>query len=165
MSDVLRERGESNTIIFASALRWLWMIENNVVLAANSSPSSGELLDLLERRPGIRTSLKQVATIREIMGSGIAAALHRTFADKDDERADMFFIRLGDGVGLASDSPILHLRERLLRTRSSNRARMAEAERVALCIKAWNAYRADRPMHLLVWRNRGAAREPLPTAA
>lgn len=165
MSDVLRERGESNTIIFASALRWLWMIENNVVLAANSSPSSGELLDLLERRPGIRASLKQVATIREIMGSGIAAALHRTFADKDDERANMFFTRLGDGVGLASDSPILHLRERLLRTRASNRARMAEAERVALCIKAWNAYRADRPMHLLVWRNRGAAREPLPTAA
>ena len=77
----------------------------------------------------------------------------------------MFFMRLGDGVGLASDSPILHLRERLLRTRSSHRARMAEAERVALCIKAWNAYRADRPMHLLVWRNRGAAREPLPTAA
>ena len=53
------------------------MIENNVVLAANSSPSSGELLDLLERRPGIRTSLKQVATIREIMGSGIAAASQR----------------------------------------------------------------------------------------
>lgn len=165
MSDVLRERGESNTIIFASALRWLWMIENNIVLAANSSPSSGELLEMLERRPGIRSSLKQVAAIRQIMGSGIAAALHRTFADKDEDRADTFFARLTDGVNLAPDSPILHLRERLLRTRASNRVRLAEAERVALSIKAWNAYRADKPMQLLVWRNRGVAREPLPTAA
>lgn len=77
MSDVLRDRGESNTIIFASALRWLRMIENKVVLAANSSPSSGELLELLDRRPGIRESLKQISAIRQIMGSGIAAALHR----------------------------------------------------------------------------------------
>lgn len=165
MADVLRERGESNTIILASALRWLWMIENNVVLAANSSPSSGELLELLERRPNIRTSLKQVASIRQIMGSGIAAALHRTFADLDEDRADTFFARLIDGASLAVDSPILHLRERLLRTRASNRVRLAEAERVALSIKAWNAYRADKPMQLLVWRNRGLAREPLPTAA
>jgi hypothetical protein len=165
MSDVLRERGESNTIIFASALRWLWMIENGVVLAANSSPSSGELLELLERRPGIRNSLKQVTAIRQIMGSGIAAALHRTFADLDEDRADTFFARLIDGANMAPDSPILHLRERLLRTRASNRVRLAEAERVALSIKAWNAYRTDKPMQLLVWRNRGVAREPLPTAA
>lgn len=165
MSDVLRERGESNTITFASALRWLWMIENSVVLATKSSPSSGELLELLERRPGIRASLKQVSGSREIMGGGIAAALHRTFADLDEELADMFFARVADGANLAAENPILHLRERLLRTRSSHRVRLPEADRVALSIKAWNAYRSGRPMQLLVWRNRGAGREPLPTAA
>jgi hypothetical protein len=164
-SDILRERGETSTIVLASALRWLWMIENNVILAANSSPSSGELLELLDRRPDIRKSLRQVNAIREIMGGEIAAALHRTFADKEEERADSFFARLIDGVNLSEDSPIRHLRERLLRTRSSHRVRLAEAERVALSIKAWNAYRADRPMQLLVWRNRGASRETLPTAA
>ncbi|MEJ0069489.1 MAG: hypothetical protein WDO24_13035 [Pseudomonadota bacterium] len=75
-SDVLRERGENHTIILASALRWLWMIQNGVVLAANSSPTNGELLELLAQYPQIRNSLKHVAAIREIMGSGIAAALH-----------------------------------------------------------------------------------------
>ncbi|MBQ1500393.1 MAG: hypothetical protein IIZ38_18970 [Sphingomonas sp.] len=162
VSDILRERGESLTIILASALRWLWMIENGVILAANSSPTNGELLDVLGQHPEIRTSIKQVAAIREIMGSGIAAALHRTFADKDTVRADEFFARLIDGVQLAEQSPIRHLRERLIRTRSSHRVRLAEAERVAISIKAWNAYRDDRPVQLLIWRNRGAAREPLP---
>ncbi|CAN7445305.1 hypothetical protein [Mesorhizobium sp. LjRoot246] len=161
-SDILRERGENHTIILASALRWLWMIRNGVVLAANSSPTNGELLELLELNPSIRTSLKHVAAIREIMGSGIAAALHCTFAGRDAARADEFFARLIDGVQLAEQSPVRHLRERLIRTRASHRVRLAEAERVAISIKAWNAYREDRPVQLLIWRNRGAAREPLP---
>ena len=35
VADILRERGESHTITLASSLRWLWMIQNEVVLAAN----------------------------------------------------------------------------------------------------------------------------------
>lgn len=165
VSDVLRDRGESHTMILASALRWLWMIENGVVLAANSSPNNGELLEVLNCHPDIRVSIKKVSSIREIMGSGIAAALHRTFADKDTPRANEFFARLIDGVQLAEHSPIRHLRERLIRTRSSHRVRLAEAERVAISIKAWNAYREDRPVQLLIWRNRGGAREALPAVS
>jgi hypothetical protein len=165
ISDVLRDYGESHTIILASALRWLWMIENGVILAANSSPTNGELLEVLNCHPNIRASITQVSAIREIMGSGIAAALHRTFADKDTPRANEFFARLIDGVQLAEHSPIRHLRERLIRTRASHRVRLAEAERVAISIKAWNAYREDRPIQLLIWRSRGSAREALPAVS
>jgi len=165
ISDVLRDYGESHTMILASALRWLWMIENGVILAANSSPTNGELLEVLNCHPNIRASITQVSAIREIMGSGIAAALHRTFADKDTPRANEFFARLIDGVQLAEHSPIRHLRERLIRTRASHRVRLAEAERVAISIKAWNAYREDRPIQLLIWRSRGSAREALPAVS
>lgn len=163
MSDVLRERGEINTIILASSLRWLWMLKNGVVLAANSSPTNSELLDVLDAHPDIRLSLRHVAAIRDIMGSGIAAALHRSFAEVDPVRADEFFDRLIDGVQLAENSPIRRLRERLIKARTANRVRLPEAERMAISIKAWNAYREERPMQLLLWRNKGLAREPLPT--
>lgn len=162
VSDILRERGETHTIILASSLRWLWMIRNELVLAANSSPTNGELLLLLDENPGMRDSLRHVFAIRDIMGNGIAGALHYTFASLDPTTADEFFLRLMDGVRLSETSPIYHLRERLLRTRSARRVRLAEAERVALTIKAWNAFRQDRPMRLLAWRNRGAMRETLP---
>ena len=165
MSDILRERGESNTIVLASSLRWLWMVKNEVVLAANSSPTNGELLSILEESPEIRQSLRHVTPIGKIMGTGIAAALHYTFSKIDFAKADEFFSRIIDGVQLAESSPIYHLRERLIRTRSSHRVRLAEAERVALTIKAWNAFRENRPMQLLAWRNRGATREALPTPA
>jgi len=90
VSDILRERGESNTTSLASALRWLWMIDNGVVLSANSAPTNGELLELLEQNPEIRGSLKHVASMRDMMGGGIAAALHQTFSRKDVVKANEF---------------------------------------------------------------------------
>lgn len=162
VADILREKGESHTVVLASALRWLWMIRNEVVLAANSSPTNGEMLRLLDDNPNIRQSLRHVVQIREIMGSGIACSLHYVFASIDQAKSNDFFSRLIDGVQLSEQSPIYHLRERLIRTRTSHRVRLAEAERVALTIKAWNAFRSDRPIQILAWRNRGSAREALP---
>lgn len=162
VSDILRDRGECHTIILASALRWLWMIQNEVILSANSSPTNGELLGLLDGNENIRQSIKHVSSIREIMGSGIASALHYIFSQKDLIKSNEFFSRLIDGVQLSENSPIYHLRERLIRTRASHRVRLAEAERVALTIKAWNAFREARPIQLLSWRNKGPTRETLP---
>jgi hypothetical protein len=165
LGDILRDRGEINTASLASSLRWLWMLRHEVVLAANSSPTNSEMLDLLSQHPEIRESLKATAQVAPLMGSGMACALHFLFGEKSPSEANEFFARLSDGLELTANSPIYHLRERLLKVRSSYRLRMAEAERVALAIKAWNAFRAGKPMQQLSWRNRGTTREILPSAA
>jgi hypothetical protein len=164
LGEILRDRGEVNTASLASALRWLWMLKHEVILAANTSPTNGEMLELLEENPGIRNGQKYAASLRDFMGSGITAALHFVFSEKSADQADAFFERLVDGVELTSTNPIYHLRERLIKIRASHRVRAAEAERVALAIKAWNAFRERRPLQQLSWRTRGAAREELPTA-
>jgi hypothetical protein len=122
------------------------------------------MLELLEANPGIRQGQKYAANLRDFMGSGITAALHFIFSQKDHDQADVFFERLIDGVELASTNPIYQLRERLIKIRASHRVRAAEAERVALAIKAWNAHRENRPIQQLSWRTRGTAREELPAA-
>lgn len=99
------------------------------------------------------------------MGSGMACAPHFVFWEKSPAEANEFFARLTDGLELTATRPMYHLRERLLKIRASYRLRMAEAERVALAIKAWNAFRAGKPMQQLAWRNRATTRELLPTAA
>jgi hypothetical protein len=164
LAEILRDRAETNTATLASALRWLWMLKHEVVLAANSSPTNGEMLALLDECPDIRRGQKYVSNLRDFIGSGITCALHFVFSQKDPTQADEFFERLMDGVQLSSESPIYQLRERLLKIRSSHRVRVAEAERVALTIKAWNAYRERRPLQQLSWRTRGTARELLPVA-
>jgi hypothetical protein len=164
LGEILRDRGEVNTASLASALRWLWMLKHEVILAANTSPTNGEMLELLESSPEIRNGQKYAASLRDFMGSGITAALHFVFSEKSSDQADAFFERLIDGLELTSTNPIYHLRERLIKIRASHRVRAAEAERVALAIKAWNAFREKRPLHHLSWRTRGAAREELPMA-
>lgn len=164
LGEILRDRGEVNTASLASALRWLWMLKHEVILAANTSPTNGEMLELLELHPDIRNGRRYAASLRDFMGSGITAALHFVFSEKNADQADAFFERLVDGVELASTSPIYQLRERLIKIRASHRIRTAEAERVALAIKAWNAFRENRPLQQLSWRTKGTAREELPTA-
>ncbi|MFT3727152.1 MAG: hypothetical protein QM759_04945 [Terricaulis sp.] len=164
LSEILRDRGETNTATLASALRWLWMLQHEVVLAANTSPTNGEMLALLDQSPEIRRGQKFVSSLRDYIGSGITCALHYVFSQKDAVQADEFFERLMDGVELTLTNPIYHLRERLIKIRASHRVRVAEAERVALTIKAWNAYRENRPLQQLSWRTRGTARELLPVA-
>jgi hypothetical protein len=149
LGEILRDRGEVNTASLASALRWLWMLKHEVILAANTSPTNGEMLELLEENPGIRNGQKYAASLRDFMGSGITAALHFVFSEKSVDQADAFFERLVDGVELTSTNPIYHLRERLIKIRASHRVRTAEAERVALAIKAWNAFREKRPLQQL----------------
>jgi hypothetical protein len=163
LGEILRDRGEVNTASLASALRWLWMIKHEVVLAAKISPTNGEMLQLLDKYPNIRVGQKHAPGLREFLGSGVTAALHFMFSQKDATKAEEFFERLIDGVALQSTNPVYQLRERLIKIRASHRVRVAEAERVALAIKAWNAYREDRPIQQLSWRTRGAARELLPT--
>lgn len=164
LAESLRDHGEINTASLASALRWLWMHQNNCILSANISPTNGELLELLEENPDIRMSVRHALSTRDLMGSGISGALHFVFSKTNREKADTFFARLNDGILLEPPNPIYYLRERLLKNRKSHRIRMAEAERFALIVKAWNFFLQDRPMHQLSWRPRGPGGEawPLP---
>lgn len=162
LGEVLRDQGETNTSVLASGLRWFWMLKYGYVLSANISPTNGELLDVLQKNPEIRDSVKFTSQIREIMGGGLAAALHYRFGRIEPGLANEFFARLIDGIDLSAVSPIYHLRERLLKTRAVYRVRISDGERAALAIKAWNAFKERRPLQILAWRNKGPAREPLP---
>ncbi|MFT3809040.1 MAG: hypothetical protein QM698_03915 [Micropepsaceae bacterium] len=162
MAEILRDRSEVNTAVLASALRWLWMIQHEVVLAARVSPTNGEMLELLEKCPEIRMEQGIISALRPYMGSGIASALYYIFSKQDKDKAQEFFGRLIDGVQLGSDNPVLLLRERLGKDRTSHRIRMAEAERVALTQKAWSAFRSGRSMQRLAWRSKGAGKDEMP---
>ena len=162
LNEILRDREEVNTTVLASALRWLWMLRHEVILAANTSPTNGEMLDILEENPAIRDSIKFTALARDLISGGMSAALHHEFRKIDIDCADEFFSRLIDGVNLDMENPVYLLRERLLKNKKSYRLRMAENERVAITMKAWVKFKEGSSMRQLAWRNRGSAREGLP---
>lgn len=100
--------------------------------------------------------------MRDILAPGMGIALHYLFSGRDQHLADAFFDQLVSGEDLNRSVPVYHLRERLMKDRAARLVRLAEAERIALAIKAWNATKEGRQIQQLTWRNRGPSREPFP---
>jgi hypothetical protein len=93
---------------------------------------------------------------------GLACAFHFFFAQIHKSKADEFIERLGDGANLSEHSPILRLRDRLNKDRASRKRDMGDAEKAAIIIKAWNAYRHGRELVTLKWQNAGPKKETFP---
>jgi hypothetical protein len=86
--------------------------------------------------------------------------LHFLFGRIDQDQADEFFERLATGAELESDSPILALR-RWLELNTRKRAKMPSWITAAVTIKAWNAWRANRPTKIIKFSHQHEA-FPLP---
>jgi hypothetical protein len=133
------------------------------------APSPKQALDLLEREPQIRDSVREARRVTKQVGGpvGVFASLHCLFLEIDEEATRGFFDRLADGVGLAKDDPVLHLRNQLIRPRTERTYAQSANHIAALTIKAFNLRRAGRKIDLLSFKktekfpaiNRGNAEE------
>ena len=162
LSAILGDRGEINTALLAGTLRKVWLVEMEVATAKTIQPSVNELLDALEKHPGIRDSVKLGRKLKQIGPPSQLCALHYWFAVADRKRADEFFDRLTDGASLMPGHPILPVRDNLLRDKFNSKRTMSDAERMALVIKAWNLVSEGKTAKQVKWINSGDRREPFP---
>jgi hypothetical protein len=162
IADALRIRGETNVTLLAGAIARTILLKSGSPSTATAWPSTREALYYLEEHPSIRASVPWGDRLRKAIAFPVsAAALHHVFSEIDDGDADAFFTQLESGVGLSADSPILRLRELMVREMSAQR-RMHQHRLLALSIKAWNAWRRGDPMQLLKWKTGGSKPEAFP---
>lgn len=162
LSEVLKDKGETYTATLAASLRQLWMIQNGYVQDRTVSPTVNEMLETLERNPRMRESVKLSNKLKDIVATSFGCALHYLFSQVDSELADKFMDRLADGSDLTSENPILKLRNILIRDRGSRSKKMLDQDKIAITIKAWNAYFLGRSISTLKWQNAGARIEAFP---
>jgi len=158
--DYLLHRGEKNVVHLASALHYIWKHERGhsfLYNGARSTPSPRELLDLLERRPEIRACVVSARRCRDVVSVGQMAYLRYVVGGW----AESFIDVVASGANLAEDDPVLRLRERMLANRVT-KAKLPGPERLALLIKAWNAWHEGRRMKCLKWHAVGRAAEEFP---
>jgi hypothetical protein len=165
LSDILKDQGEQYTATLAASLRQLWLVENGFVQARTISPTVSELLNALNQHPEIRESVKWSGKIRDVIATSFGCALHYLFSRANPTLADKFMDRLSDGSNLSSDSPVLKLRNRLQNDRASRKHKMLDPEKIAITIKAWNAFYLDRRPGSLKWQSTGEKIESFPQIA
>lgn len=141
--DYLGYLGLANYRKLASALQLVYLAENhqlNWYASAFPSPTSSQLMSVLERHPLLSNSCQKTHGSRRLLKPSIATFLHYTIMRvKGEESADKWHAALTDGVGLGEKDPLLLLRNRLIVNRAS-KSKLAHGQLLGLCIVATNAY-------------------------
>lgn len=168
-SDVLSMHGFANTTTTASAVKSMMVIERFGRLNVNSREvnvllsNAAVLRYTQQHKPELTEAVRTAEALRVNArlggGSGLLSTFIVLIRRVDTDAADWFLAALETGANLDVTSPILKLRTRLLGERHSGRGsgginKGSREALLAMCLKAWNAWRADQPMRMLVWKER-----------
>ena len=159
-SDILSIDGHKNAVALAATCQMLHQIERGTPRSNNQETrlTNDRLLSFLDVHPTLPTSVAKGQATAQSLRCSVAAlsVAHYLGARQNATAADAFLSGLRAGVGLLSESdPIYRLRERL------RMGRLIPIEQCALAIKAWNAWRAGKPLWQLGWRRDEAFPEAL----
>lgn len=157
---MLEMKGEANPAQLAAALKLVWLWRKGWLAGhpwgVSLTMENGEVGALLASCPELKASVGWVfgpgAKIERLLTKSEAAFFHWLLGTADVEQRDAFFEALVDGVGLTKQSPVYHLREKLLAERGGADSQARKIERRALVFKAWNAVYAGEKLAALTWK-------------
>jgi hypothetical protein len=158
LGDALKLRGETDVNRLAAGINWyarLVYIEITGSPHYNTKavrPSIPQLLQFFTDHPGLRDAMKDAYPVQRALKlrPGPTIGLWYRLGLVDEEHRDVFFNQLKTGANLPEESPILALRRYCENEMSSRfRQKGPDWKWVAVVVKAWNAWREDRPVKLL----------------
>jgi len=172
LADALKLRGETNQHALAAGIGWAARLNYAEITGYAhyrndaARPSIPQLLRFFADYPEISTARDQMqAMIRHMkLRPGPAIGVRWRLNQVDEEHAAAFFDRLRSGAMLEEGSAILALR-RYIENESANRYRKSaqpDFKWVAVTMKAWNAWREDRPVQTLQYIYTSISKETWP---
>jgi len=166
---ILQMHGMADANNVAAAAQLIWGYLNHVMNKGRSAERRGspqQIVELVERhRSGIDHAVKRGAMLKQVVPVRKATATAAFWimaipqpGESDEgsrKRAEdlaEFWVRLTTGEDLTAGSPIGALRRRLIR--EAIQPRKAETRSIlAAFIIAWNAYREDRSVEIVHWKD------------
>lgn len=164
-ADALGLAGETHASHLAATTRHVLTYEKgDLSQLGQYAVTTAEIQDCLLRNPDIRSAVaftKGMARKIDSLPAIVAFAYWRV-ALIDRTAAAEFFAGAASGVGLADGDPRLALTKRLAEARR-NRERLPHEAHVSMIFRAWNAWRANRPLHALRLKSPGPSGGLVPT--
>ena len=160
LADVLHIKGEANSTLLSSGLRFLWIYVRGEIehkdLRKGQIATKPLLEQTLDKNPKIRSSVKFYGMLKSRPGgllitAGMAIGLHYLFSLIDEKKADEFFNRLQSGLELTDDNPIYILRNRLISGQKEASTKLTQSAVYYYTVVSWNAYVAGTYVKRLVF--------------
>ena len=160
--DTLAVAGQSNSRNLSAALIVVdELLAGKTDFKRTKKISNAEILVLMEKHVAIKNSLHWARPTRNIVPYSVSVALHYLFSQTSPEKADSFFEKIRDGIGLKYDDPAYLLRQRLI-SNATTKGKITRRYMIALFIKAWNAYSSSRSLKCLKFTDSGESIETFP---
>lgn len=141
-SDFLVVDGVPCGSVVASAARIIIGYRQRDLKNVHLMPSH-EIVEFAKANPRLAESASKVHGCNKLGPLSCIAAWHFLFTETSPEQADQFLEEIRDGVGLEKGSPVLALRERLLKNRAS-KAKLSARELFIIGIRSWNDFRSGK---------------------
>jgi hypothetical protein len=170
IADVLRSMGESDSKVLAATLRVVWRYDNGILFsfrhAGDQSASNDEIIRTLNRHPNVRQSVSDAAkytskNVGYIPQSLLAAVLYIA-ASTDKDMADDFIHDLVQQVNLEEDNAAYVLHQRLHNIKNKDNVAQDKLGKLAILVKAWNAYARGQSVRSLRFIRSGKQAEAFP---
>lgn len=150
-ADALAVDGVTDRNRVGSVVRWVLNWEaRNFMGSGKFSPTNSELWDRYRAEADLfsAAALRGADLSRQGLGTtAVGGTAFFLFFKIDEDAANTFFDHYVSGAGLMPGSPILMLRNRMMRVKMD---RMRRQEQLALTIKAWNHWRAGSSVNALI---------------
>jgi hypothetical protein len=144
--DILSILGFSNAARLAAAVRWYKNLSAGMFVTggAKVKMAAFELEEIISSHPRLIEIVNTVINgsfIRELLPSGVTAALIYLFEQVDEERAKEWVHQLQTGEGLSEGNAVLALRSRIV-TYAARRQKGAydNLEYYSFMVNSWNAF-------------------------
>lgn len=160
-ADIFSVEGVNYSAATAAACRMVVNFKNglNTTNTANK-PSNTDILNFYDiNKSRINDCIKLAKTYYEdfnkVLPLSQIAGFMFLFGEKHVTKSEDFFNKLCNGLSLSNEDPIRHLRNKLIREKIA-RLSLPTAEKYAIIILTWNAYRRDSKTKRLVSWKKGA---------
>lgn len=160
-ADTLAVVGEKYATELASSLRLVHQMEigeMDQLGYGNNSPTNTQILELLDRHPGVRDSVdfstSLYAAKAPVLPKSIIAFCHYTFQEVDHKAAIEFLEKVMTGHGIEEGDAAGKLRDVLIKDRLDPNRNLGRVSVLALTFKAFNKYREGAFVQRLFWQER-----------
>lgn len=148
--DVLKIAGYKNVCTLAAAVKLMLVYENDEGIDAKASVCPEYILDGLKHWPKF-TYFPSVAAPLKILPGSICVFMMYVTQHIDSDVSYTFFNKLLTGEKLGKTSPILMLRELLIKYKAQN-LQLDKRYCLAFVINAWNAYYENVRVKTIKWQ-------------
>ncbi len=153
LGHMLSIRGYKNYNSLASAVQLIYSHDASIPSEPGGfTPGVG--MSIIEERGDIVDSMAIVVSqkVREVCSQSMAAAFHYLMAQRNQDLATGYWEALGSGVINNKRSPMLAVRDTLLRNKTAKRDDQLSPETIrAIIIKGWNLLRRGKTCRFVRW--------------